>query len=409
MQYYRNIDISRRYNVSLTTVRKWIDAARAGRIELKLYHQDSRWYIANTARNQLIMEELARQGRKFRKTSLRKTVQPTEGFYKLYSRQQILDIIASIEKYREVPLQYAYFDGGADNWDEYVHKLLNQGVPNTLTGTVELLKLAQDAIANFTNQHKYINVIDLGVGNAMPVCGLLNSLLTQGRLQRYVAIDNSPSILEMAERNIKEWFDGQVGFEGHVRDILTDRFDDLVAADSFDGSDTVNLVLLLGGTLSNLRDPDHTLQLIHRSMGPKDLLLFTRKLDTPQARTYFDIHPDRGDIAKLPPLFKMLPDLLNIDESFYDVDETFDPDTRSRYTRIQLEVTLSIVFKFSSQERTVTIDQGEELLLWRARHQNTFDVISQFDQNNFELLHANKTRNNEYILLLYEARNDTSR
>ncbi|SMD14634.1 L-histidine N(alpha)-methyltransferase [Kibdelosporangium aridum] len=408
MQYYKNIEISKRYHVSLTAVAKWIEAAKRGRIELQLHRIGVRAYIASTAKNQLVMDELARQGKKFINSRSRKTVRPSQHFYELYSRQEIFDIIANIEKHREIPLQYVYFDGGAEYWDKYMQKLLSDETPNTLTSTLKLLELAHGAITNLIGEHRRINVIDLGVGNAMPVRGLLSHLLAEGRLHRYLALDDSQAMLDIAERNVKAWFDGQVNFEGYVRDILTDRFDDLIAADSFDGSDSLNLVLLLGGTLSNLPDPEHTLQLIHRSMDRRDLLVFTRKLDTPQARTFFDFNPD-DSVAPLPPSQKMIPDLLNIDESFYDVEQLFDPTDQARYIRIRLKVTLSIVFEMGGRERTVTLDKGEALLLWRARHQNTLDVIRQFDRNNFELLNTSKMRNNEYILLVYEVREDAGR
>lgn len=408
MQYYKNIEISRRYHVSLTAVAKWIDAAKQGRVKLQLHHVGLRSYIANTTKNQLVMDELAKQGKKFINSRSRKVVRPAARFYELYSSKEIFDIIANIEKHREIPLQYAYFDGGADFWDKYMQKLLSDDTPNTLTSTIRLLELAQNSLANLIGEHRHVNVLDLGVGNAMPVRGLLSNLLAQGRLNRYIAIDDSRAMLDIAERNVKEWFDGRVHFEGHVRDILTDPFDDLLAIESYDGSDSINLVLLLGGTLSNLRAPEHTLQLIHRSMGRRDLLVFSRKLDTLRARTFFDFNPD-DSVAPLPPSQKMIPDLLNIDESFYDVEQLFDPSDQARYIRIRLKVTLSIVFEVGGRERTVTLEKGAALLLWRARHQNTFDVIREFDRNSFELLNASKTRDNEYVLLVYEVKDDTSR
>ncbi|HYG83635.1 MAG TPA: L-histidine N(alpha)-methyltransferase [Verrucomicrobiae bacterium] len=408
MQYYRNIDVSKKYHVSLTAVAKWIDAAKQGRIELQLHQEGQRVYIANTAKNQLIMDELARERKKFINSRSRKTVRPSARFYELYNEEEIFDIIANIEKHREIPLQYAYFDGGADFWDKYMQKLLNDTTPNTLTSTIKLLELAQSSITTLIGSNKRVNVVDLGVGNAMPVHGLLSNLLRQGLLNRYVAIDDSKAMLDIAEQNIKEWFDDKVNFEGHVRDILTDRFDDLLARDSFDGSNAMNVVLLLGGTLSNLRNPEYTLELIHRSMGRNDLLVFTRKLDTPRARTFFDFNPD-DSVAPLPPRHKMIPDLLNIDESFYDVEQLFDTTDQARYIRIRMKVTLSIIFEIDGRERTVTLEKGDALLLWRARHQNTFDVIRQFDRNNFELLNASKTRDNEYILLIYEVKDDTAR
>jgi len=65
----------------------------------------------------------------------------------------------------------------------------------------------------------------------------------------------------------------------------------LLVGESFgeDAGSTANLVLFLGGTLSNFRDPSHVLSTIHNSMGKNDLLFFTKKLDTERARRFFEL------------------------------------------------------------------------------------------------------------------------
>ncbi len=86
----------------------------------------------------------------------------------------------------------------------------------------------------------------------------------------------------------KSWFGDSIKFEGYEYDINYDRFSKLLANEYMrgDAENTINLVLLLGGTLSNMRYPDNGYRMIHDSMGINDILIHTSKLDTETTRKY---------------------------------------------------------------------------------------------------------------------------
>lgn len=211
----------------------------------------------------------------------------------------------------------------------------------------------------------------------------------------------------MAERNIKEWFDGRIKFEGHVRDITDDRFDDLLIEDSFvdGGAAPLNLVLFFGGTIACFRQPDEALRVIEKSMGKDDLLLYSKKLDTDSTRQELNLNTGDHDPKKpLNEQFKLPIELLNIDESWYDVEKGFDEKERARYMRIRLKVSLSMKFELNGRHRMVELKKNDTILVWRARHQNALDVIQQFEHNGFNVLNTVKTRDNEYMFLAAEIR-----
>ena len=140
MKYFTNQQITELYSVSYDAVRKWIQSAQNGKVNLQIGQLDGgKWQIANTTKNIEIIEKLVTRGKKYKNRRAYKVVQPKPEFYELYSPSQQLDIISSIEAYREIPLQYSYFDGGADYWDRYSQKLLDEESGNNLTNTVSLI------------------------------------------------------------------------------------------------------------------------------------------------------------------------------------------------------------------------------------------------------------------------------
>lgn len=401
MLYFKNVELADTYHVSLRTVLNWIEAAKQGKLDLTLHTQNNKAYVANTARNIATIKKLVTERKKYRNSRGFKTVTPRPEFYELYDEQQILDIISNLDVYHEIPRQYNYFDGGADYWDKYAQKMAVEDMPNTLTRTIKLLDMNKSYIDNLFAGRKRVNVVDIGVGNALPVKDFLAYLLEQGVMNRYIGLDISAIMLQIARRNIKEWFGDKVPFEGYELDINYDRFANLLANEYIrrDSKDTINVLLLLGGTLVNLRAPDGALRVIHASMGRNDVLLHTQKLDTENSRRYFNFSLEPGK-SPLSPNYRFIVDLLNIDESFYDTEMGFDEEKRQRYIRIRLKVALTLKFEFNEGERSVDLNKDDAILLWRAWHQNAFDVIEQFKRNDFHPLQISQTEDKEYILTI---------
>lgn len=401
MQYFRNVELTKRYPISKTGVTRWVALAQQGKLDLQLVEVAGKHYIANTEKNRIKIEQMIEANRKYLNSRALKTVTPTKKFYELYSLTQAMDIASNIETYHEIPLKYSYFDGGAAYWEQYMQRVAHEPTLNMLTGTNKLIELSESYINSLLNGSQRVNVIDLGVGDAQPAKSLLAHFLDKGVLGRYIGIDLSETMLELAERNVTMWFGDRVKMEIHVRDIATDSFNDLFLDQYFDTPDKpINLILFFGGTLTNFRAPTEVLQVIRRSMGKNDLLLYNKKLDTPKTRQYFDF--SGGDEAQKPaplsPKGRFMLDLLNINPDCYEVEQLFDEYKRERIIRIRLKMALSLRFKFAEGERTVDLDKDETILVWRALHQNALEVIEQFDQSGFRTLHTGTTKDGEYFL-----------
>lgn len=409
MLYFKHSQLAEDYKVSLKTVHNWIDAAKQGKLELQLHEENGRTYIANTPANNIVLDNVAMKGKKYRNGIHHKVVTPKPAFYETYTRRQILDIVANLSIHREIPQQYNYFDGGAHYWVEWVEKMNKEAAPNILKGTVELMQANLEPLDQLLKGRKRINVIDIGVGDAEPVKYLLGHLLEKGILNRYIAIDLSPSMLEVARGNIEKWFNDRVNFEGHIRDIRYERFDDLLLPDALgnDYNNSANIVLFLGGTRSNFRVPNDCLKVIQGGMGEHDLLIYTDKPDTEASRRYFSFNP-KDESLVVPPIDRFALEMLNIDASLYQAEMGFSEQHRMRYIRVRLKYPITIRFASGDIDRDVTIEKGETILVWRAWHWTTHEIITDFERVGLTLLQASLTPDRQYLLTISGVATDST-
>lgn len=400
MQYLTNSQLKDQYGVSYDTVRKWIERASAGRLDLQLIQHSGKPFVANTAQNALIIEGLVVQGKKYKNSRAHRAVTPVPEFYDLYTRKQIFDIITNIDIHREIPRQYNYFDGGATFWDEYATRLQKEKNANILNRTIELVHSNLSNIDRLLEGYTRVNVVDIGPGNCLPIKELLAHLQKRGVLARYIAVDISDAMLDIAENHIKNWFNGTVNFERHIRDISYERFDDVLIEETLreDAATSVNLVLVFGGTLANLRAFDDALKVIYNSMGSKDILLYSKKLDSEVTRRTFDFNTGER-FQSLPPQYKLIVDMLGIDESLYEVEQGYNIEEQARFLKIVPKIALTLTFKFAEGERHVELNKGEPILVWRAWHQTAPDIVNQFKRTNFELLQASTSQDRKYLFM----------
>lgn len=407
MLYFKHSELAEKYRVSLRTVHNWIDATKTGKLELMLHTESGKVYVADTPRNISILTELAQSRRKYRNTKASKSIAPKPEFYSIYNQKQVYDIATNLEIHHEIPRQYNYFNGGAHHWDKYAERLATDDTPNLVNGTIELLDVNRGYLDSLLADYNVVNVIDVGVGNAYPVQALLRHFLDKKKLGRYIALDISPTVLDIAKQNIRQWFGDSIKFEGYEYDVNYDRFSDYLIDEyaKDDAKNTLNLVLLLGGTLSNMRSPDGGYKAIHDSMGINDLLIHTTKLDTQDTRRYFDFNLQPGE-TKLADIHGLVVDLLNIDRTYYDVELGYDPNLKQRFERIRLKVALNITFEFNNGKRVIELNKDDAILTWRGLQQTSSDVLRQLERNDFYPLHTSQTDNQEYILTVSRVKRD---
>ena len=67
MKYFKNTELAKLYHVSEKSVRNWIDAVEIGKLDLDLFDQKGKFYIANTTKNTRTIEALVEKGKKYKK------------------------------------------------------------------------------------------------------------------------------------------------------------------------------------------------------------------------------------------------------------------------------------------------------------------------------------------------------
>lgn len=406
MRYFKNSELTRLYKVSDKAVRNWIDAARHGKIELELLSVGERVYVADSLANEILLEKLVDKGKKFRNKRNHRELSPHPLFYDIYNPGQIMDIINNLEIRREIPLHYYYLGKGALYWDAYLQKLNTSARSNYLTTTVKLLELEKAYRDSWLNNLKAINVVDIGVGNGLVIKKLLSELHASGRLNRYIGIDISEKLLDITEYNLQNWISKDLRIEKYLKDITYDRFTEILACNKFneDAASTANLVLFLGGAISNFRDPEQALKTLRDSMGKRDLLVSSLKIDNRRSRSFFDFNID-SDKAILPAHERYLLDLLSIEESMYEVEQFFDKKQKSRFIQIRLRVSLSLHFEVNNAHVMIELQRGDVIILVRIKHFTCEEVVELYRQNGFSILQTTKSHDQEYILLTAKVSN----
>lgn len=406
MQYFRKTDLANTYHVSVRAVTNWIEATKKGKLDLALYEEKGKLYVANTARNIATIEKIVVERRKYRTTKAHKVITPKPEFYETFSPDQVVDIITNLEINREIPRQYNYFNKGADRWNSYAEKLYFEESPNMINASPRLLKSNMNAIESLIDQQR-VQIVEIGPGNGLPSKDLIGHFVQNGKLAKYIAIDISPKLLSITKQNIRQWFEGQVKFESRVCDISHQRFTDIFTREAFKkktgGPQVANLALFLGGTLDNFRDQEEVLKVIRHSLGKNDFLIYTTKLDSISSRQR--IYPNIGiGPTKLSPNHVAIFELLNIDESLYDVESGFDAMQRMRFIKIRLNTSISLRFERDGKVWIIDLNKNDTILPWFAWGRTSGQIMNQFEDVGFELLQASITDDGEYLLTIHRVK-----
>ena len=230
-------------------------------------------------------------------------------------------------------------------------------------------------------------------------------LHAQDELDRYVALDFSIDMLEMAKNNVEKWFDGRVKFEGYQLDMAHERFSNITAQNYLQRSDNgINLVLLLGGTPTNLRATRDVFRTVCESMNPGDLFIYTDKLTdpdkTPEWLEYsYDTKPEKPEVLNR---HRFVLDKLNIKDTYYQAELGFDKVTKQKYSRAKLKFALTVKFEFSDGERTVKLEKGSTITLWRCLEYNSSQLHNLLEDSGFYVLHSSQSEDRGYILTIAE-------
>ena len=401
MRYFRNRELISLYGVSDKAVRNWIQAAAHGRLPLEIYtHTNGKSYIADTLHNSEILSEVVRRGRKYRNRNSHRSVKPKPDFYRLYSREQIVDIASTLDVTHEFPYRLRYCGAAGDYWDSYLQKLLNAAENNLLKNSIQTIDHSFSYLSSLITA-PYINIIDLQVANGRASKELVAKLHATGKLLSYIGIDYSQRLLQITEGNVKNFFGKDLKFKAYCMDVSTQQVRNILAknAQPYMVKEVQNIALLLGGTIMNYPDPLLTLKQIKQSLNVDDILICSLKLDSIKARRFFDFNTVH-DASELPFHNRYSLDLLGIEPEFYDVEQFYSDELRSRIVRIRFKTNLSLAFHVGEYLHNVDFKKGDTVTLLKIRHYGEDEIIELFREGGFQNMQITKSSDSEYITLI---------
>jgi uncharacterized SAM-dependent methyltransferase len=309
-----------------------------------------------------------------------------------------------LEKDHELPWEYTCFGEGADYWDKYLTQLYEAGSGNLLSNTGEVFKLNYSYIDALLKPYENVNIINVCVGNFLNAKEITSHLYNSGKLRRIIAVDISPKMLEISKKNVAAWFP-YIPLETYTRDINKIRLDDVLAKDSFgeDAHKTINVILFTAGPIKNFKNTDRILEMFQASMAQDDILITTLKRDTVQARSFFDFNVADDD-RLLSDHDGLLVRTLNIEESFYDLEQIYNSEEKARHIQIRLKVDLSIHFELQDFTKTIELRKDDVLLLMRVKHFSDEDLVRHFLKAGFKLPHISNSIDEQLVMLMARVR-----
>lgn len=186
----------------------------------------------------------------------------------MLTRKQEFELITAIKGRGEIPLKFAYLGDGAKNWDTIAkHRSSKEGINTT---EAILLKKKVKTFLDSYKEKKKINIIDIGCGNGIPVYPILEELEKQNINFKYVPIDISAELLNIATKNIKSKFKN-IECKPFQLDFELGNFSEIIYDLKKDGS--ANLLLFLGSTLGNHSDRNRVLTNFRDSMTSEDYFI----------------------------------------------------------------------------------------------------------------------------------------
>jgi uncharacterized SAM-dependent methyltransferase len=406
MSFFKNSEVAKKYGVHQSTVSSWIKGAKTGKNNLELIFIGENDYILDTVGNDLILEQLAKQGRKHKNKEYHKVIQPKPEFFTIFEDYLLSKLLIALVNHREIPHKFTYLNGGASYWQDYSIHSIEKKISNTVTNTIQMLDTSLPAILKRVEKGAKLNVIDIGVGDARPVKTFLAELLKRDLLHKYIAIDFSPEMLEIADKNIKEWFGDKIEVVKEVKDISQNPIDDILFYNSQNTDFEVqNLVLFLGSTIENQTDYYKTLSNLSESLtAQQDLLLLGETLDSKEAKTYFDLSADMT--KEIDNQETWILELLNLTSDLYSVAKIYDDKDNSRKTQIVLNCDLTIEFKTDRVNTMLTFSKGERVTVWKHKHHNLGKIIGEFEKVSLGIENICLSTDKAQCLILGKLAND---
>ncbi|MEM1003122.1 MAG: class I SAM-dependent methyltransferase, partial [Bacteroidota bacterium] len=320
---------------------------------------DNKDYVIKNEHNRSLINHLIEVNGKNRNEHLRTRLVVAKELYKIMSQRQIMSLISRIQIKREIPVKYSYLGQGAKYWDkQYSSKAYSSRFGNSNT---YFLNSLYTIITDYFEDEK-INVIDIGAGNSEPTLPFLKRLIDEDRLNKYVTIDISKTMLAISKQHfLKAGLEEKYLVQRQL-DYESNSIDDFLYEMKSSGREahTPNLLLMLDSSLGNTNTPNKVLQTIQSGMFSNDFLCISSAHDNVKTRGVFQEYESKDNHKRK----LYIPHLLGLSKKHYEIEKVYNEILKRKEYNLIMKEGVTIVFDQIETKPEVSLLKGEKLNLW---------------------------------------------
>lgn len=322
-----------------------------------------------------------------------KKVDVSEEFYKIFSENEVINIINDLKFKRQIKHKYDYYGSGAKAWDEFY---FTSPLTQILT---EMRPIIMHNILYYIGDSDLCNFIDIGPGNAHPMKNWLQQFIELNIMNNYVAVDISPDINCVIQNNINSWFP-KIQYREYVRDIETEEITGLLIENKMNITDPsikiANIIVNFGNTMCVHDDRLDALKNMSKGMDTSDILIFSYTTDTPNNKIAHKYVSNKSGEA----VHGWIPAMLGLNYDLKLVETSYNPAINAKVKSLTLDADYIINFKVFGGIVPVQLYKGEKIDLWRHYLISMDNLGSDLEEARLEpLLHMyDKTRSNAMVI-----------
>ena len=318
-----------------------------------------------------------------------------EKFDRVYSLEEQKDMLQWLKKKNEMPTKYMYFGIGSKRFTAITRKRI--GTDTKHIQQLEHMLLTEKVGVIFEALklygYKNFNIIDIGVGDAIPIFPIFQYLrrnMSHAGL-RYNPIDISPDMLDAASKTIKETF--EVFGEKNKWDLDKGNF--VAITRKLNRPGYGNLYMFLGATLGNMPDITQDLMNIRESMRSDDYLLIGVELlkesDIGTLKEYYNAH-ELFDVLFTP--FEYM----GLRKSHFAYRVLFN----RKLEQLEGYIVPDRDIYISLAGEHFLLKKNKEIMMFRSVRFRPEVIVTHFSKVGFRIEMMTTSRDNKYALILVQ-------
>ncbi len=395
MNILTNAEIASKFNVSRPTVTRWVELAEQSKNNLQLTEFNGKIRVLDNPHNLAELSRLTEEGKKWKRNLPAKIVTASSKINKIFSEDELAEIINDLEFKKELNLKFAYNNEAAELWDKIY---LNKSSPIN-QATLDLIGKLEEEISYYLDKPKQLNIVDIGPGNSYPVKNFLLRLANLSILNKYTAIDISQSMLNIALANVRNWLPN-LEVESHQKDLEINSLIKVLLENKSVVKNTPNIILLIGNTLSNYNDRIGVLKNLRKAMANNDLLIITFSLDNEQNRAIVNYAKSSDADKRHTQVLK----LLGIDAELCELDVEYKEELNAKIKTLKLDKDYEIDINIFSEIKKLNLYSGTKISVWKHFLMSLEDFLIELRIANLEVLLSKKDSSSNNCMVICRAK-----